>query len=176
MQIEFKSLSMMALRRRPGEVLDEVSHGGAAFLIERNGQQKACLVPVSYFLPDIQPARVAAELNRMVESNEHYRVAISDEREIELIFREFSGETVINVTVTLPHGYPSKAPVVSAEPIEAGCPHRWPDGTLCIYGAMAVWNPGKHDVMHVIALFRRWIQHYAVWQHTGAWPEEGRER
>lgn len=176
MKIEFKSLSMMGLRRRPGEVLDEVSQHGTAYLIERNGQQKACLVPTSYFLPDIQPARVAAELDRMVESNERYRVAISEEREIELIFREFSGEAVINVTVTLPHGYPSKAPLVSAEPIEAGCPHTWPDGTLSIYGAMAVWNPEKHDVMHAIALFRRWIQHYAVWRHTGAWPEEGRER
>ena len=175
MKIEFKSLSMMGLRRRPGEVLDEVSQEGAAFLIERNGQQKACLVPISYFLPDIQPSRVAAELDRMVDSNERYRVAISEEREIDLIFKEFSGETVVDVTVTLPHGYPAKAPVVSATPIVDGCPHRWPDGTLCIYGAMAVWNPQKHDVMHAAALFRRWIQHYSVWRQTGAWPEEGRE-
>ena len=175
MKIEFKSLSMMGLRRRPGEVLDEVSQEGTAFLIERNGQQKACLVPISYFLPDIQPSRVAAELDRMVDSNEHYRIAISEEREIDLLFREFSGETIVNVTVTLPHGYPANAPVISAEPIEEGCPHRWPDGTLCIYGAMAVWNPQKHDVMHAVALFRRWIQHYSVWRQTGTWPKEGRE-
>ena len=109
MQIEFKSLSMMALRRKPGEVLDEVSQEGAAFLIERNGQQKACLVPISYFLPDIQPSRVTAELDKMVDSNEHYHVAISDEREIQLTFKEFSGETVVNVTVTLPHGYPEQS-------------------------------------------------------------------
>ena len=175
MQVEFKPLSMMALRRRPGEVLDEVSRQGAAFLIERNGQQKACLVPISCFLPDIQPSRVSAELDRMLDSNEHFRVAISEEREIQLVFREFSGKTVVNVTVTLRHGYPNKAPVVSAEPIEVGCPHRWPDGTLCIYGTMAVWNPGKHDVMHAIALFRRWIQHYSVWRQVGAWPEKGRQ-
>ena len=173
MKIEFKSLSMMALRRRPGEVLDEVSDEGAAFLIERNGQQKACLVPISYFLPDIQPSTVTAELDRMVDSNEHFRVAISDGREIQLIFKEFSGETAVDVTVTLPHGYPTKAPVVAAEPIEAGCPHRWPDGTLCLYGAMAVWKPRKHDVMHTVALFRRWIQHYSVWRQVGAWPKKG---
>ena len=41
--IEFKPLPMMALRSSPGEVLDEVSREGAAYLIERNGQQKACL-------------------------------------------------------------------------------------------------------------------------------------
>ena len=175
MKIEFKSLSMMGLRRRPGEVLDEVSQEGAAFLIERNGQQKACLVPISYFLPDIQPSKVTAELDRLVDSNEHYRVAISDKREFQLIFKEFSSEPIVEVTVTLPHGYPNKAPVVSAEPIEDGCPHRWSDGTLCIYGAMAVWNPRTHDVMHAVALFRRWIQHYSVWRKTGAWPKEGRE-
>ena len=175
MKIEFKSLSMMALRRRPGEVLDEVSQEGAAFLIERNGQQKAFLVPISYFFPDIQPSRVTAELDRMLDSNEHFRVAINKVRELQFAFREFSRETVVNVTVTLPHGYPNKAPVVSAEPLEVGCPHRWPDGTLCIYGAMVLWNPQKHDVMHAVALFRRWIQHYSVWRQTGAWPKEGRE-
>ena len=51
MFIEFKSLPMMALRSRPGEVLDEVSREGTSFLIERNGQQLACLVPISCFLP-----------------------------------------------------------------------------------------------------------------------------
>ena len=173
MLIEFKSLSMMALRSRPGEVLDEVSREGAAFLVERNGQQKACLVPISYFLPDIQTSRVTAELDKIIDSNEHCRVAISDEREIQLGFREFSGDTRIDVTVTLPHGYPNNAPVVSAAPIEEGCPHRWPDGTLCIYGAVSVWNPGKHDVMHAVALFRRWIQHYSVWRQAGEWPTEG---
>ena len=175
MLIEFKSLSMMALRSRPGEVLDDVSRKGAAFLIERNGQQKACLVPISYFLPDIQTSRVTAELDKIIDSNEHYRITISDEREFQFVFREFSGDTRVDVTVTLPHGYPNKAPVVSAAPIEDGCPHRWPDGTLCIYGAVAVWNPGKHDVMHAVALFRRWIQHYSVWRQAGKWPKEGTE-
>lgn len=175
MLIEFKSLSMMALRSRPGEVLDEVSREGAAFLIERNGQQKACLVPISYFLPDIQTSRMRAELDKIIDSNEHYRITISDDREIQLVFREFSGNTQVEVTVTLPHGYPNHAPVISAAPIEEGCPHRWPDGTLCIYGAVAVWNPGKHDVMHAVALFRRWMQHYSAWRQTRKWPKEERE-
>ena len=175
MAIEFKSLPMMALRSRPGEVLDEVSREGASFLIERNGQQLAFLVPISCFFPDIQTSRMTTELDKIFDSNERCRIAISDEQEIQLIFNEFSGETRIEVKVTLPHGYPNKAPVVSAEPIKAGCPHRWPDGTLCIYGAIAVWNPGKHDVMHAVALFRRWMQHYSAWQQTGQWPKEGTE-
>ena len=170
--IEFKPLSMMALRGSPGEVLDEVSKEGAAYVIERNGQQKACLVPISCFLPDIQRSRVTSELDRLQDSVERFRVAISAEREMQFLFHEFSGDTRVEVTVTLPHGYPNKAPVVTAEPIEQGCPHRWPNGALCLYGAMAVWNPGRHDVMHAVALFRRWIQHYTVWRQTTEWPQE----
>ena len=173
MAIDFKALPMMALRSKPGEVLDEVAREGAAFLVERNGQPKACLVPISCFLPDIQTSRMTAELDRIMESNERCRVSISDEREIRLVFQEFSGEKRLEVTVTLPHGYPNKAPVVAATPLEDECPHRWPDGTLCIYGRVAVWNPGKHDVMHAVALFRRWIQHYSVWRQAGEWPREG---
>ena len=175
MWIEFKSLPMMALRSRPGEVLDEVSRDGTSFVIERSGQQLACLVPISCFLPDIPPSRMTAELDRILDSNEQCRIAVSNQREIQLVFRELCGETRIYVTVTLPHGYPNNAPVVSAAPIEDGCPHRWPDGTLCIYGAMAVWNPGKHDVMHAVALFRRWMQHYSAWRQTREWPREGPE-
>ena len=175
MHIEFKPLPMMALRSSPGEVLDEVSREGAAYLIERNGQQKACLVPISSFLPDIQRSRVTAELDKLKDSNEHYHVAISPAREMQFRFREFSGDTRLNVTVTLPHGYPNNAPVVTADPVEDGCPHRWPDGALCLYGAVAAWNPGRHDVVHAVALFRRWIQHYTVWRQTTEWPREGTE-
>ncbi len=170
--IEFKTLPMMLLRSSAGEVLDDVSRNGAAYLIERNGRQKACLVPVSSFLPDIQKSRVTEEFDRLIDSNEQYRVTISHNREMQFRFREFSGETRLEVTVTLPHGYPNKAPVITADPIEDGCPHRWPNGTLCIYGAVAEWNPGKHDIMHAVALFRRWIQHYCIWRQTAIWPEE----
>lgn len=169
--IEFKPLPMMALRSSPGEVLDAVSKEGSAYLIERNGQQKACLVPISCFLPDIQRSRVTAELEILEDSFEQYRVMISARREMQFLFREFSGDEHVDVTVTLPHGYPNLAPVVTAAPIEANCPHRWPNGVLCLYGAVAVWNPGKHDVMHAVALFRRWIQRYTVWRQTSEWPQ-----
>ena len=170
MHVEFRPLSMMDLRSRPGEILDEVSREGIAYLIERKGRQKACLTPISIFLPDIQKTRVTAELDRLHDSAEHCRVAISASHELQFLFREFSGETRIDVTVTLPHGYPSVAPIVTASPIDDDCPHLWPDRSLCIYGAAAVWNPGRHDIMHAVALFRRWIQHYSVWQHSGHWP------
>ena len=59
MPLDFGLLSMTELRNRPGEVLDRVADDGAAFIIERNGRQKACLVPLSAFFPDIQPTRIA---------------------------------------------------------------------------------------------------------------------
>ncbi len=173
MPISFRVLSMMDLRGRPGEVLDDVARNGQAFVIERNGQQKACLVPISFFLPDIQTNRVIAELDKLSDAKEHYRMAITEEREIQLIFRDLNGDSEIDVTVTLPHGYPNKSPIVSAEPLDEQCPHRWQDGTLCIYGAMDTWNPGKHDMLDVLKLCRRWIAHYLIWKREGEWPLGG---
>ena len=172
MLIDFKVLSMMELRSRPGEVLDDVARSGQTFVIERNGQQKACLVPISFFLPDIETGRVAAELEKLSDANERYRIKITEESEIQIVLRDLSDEMEIDVTVTLPHGYPNKAPIISAGPIREKCPHRWPDGTLCIYGAMDTWNPGKHDILHVLALCRRWIANYLKWVHSGEWPKD----
>ena len=51
MKVDFKALKMMELRSSPGEVLDRVARDGEVFIVERNGQPKACLVPVSFLLP-----------------------------------------------------------------------------------------------------------------------------
>ena len=164
---------MMDLRGRPGEVLDDVARNGQAFVIERNGQQKACLVPISFFLPDIQTSRVAAEIEKLSDTGENYRITITDTHEIQLIFRDLWVNSEIDVTVTLPNGYPNRSPIVSAEPLDEQCPHRWQDGSLCLYGAMDRWNPGKHDILHVLELSRHWIAHYLAWQRTGKWQSDG---
>ena len=171
MHIDFKILSMMDLRAKPGEVLDDVARNGQAFVIERNGQQKACLVPVSFFLPDIQSERIALELGKLTDDGEHYRLTVTESREIQLIFRDLSVAPEIDLIISLPHGYPNSAPIVSAEPIDSNCPHLWKDGTLCIYGVMDTWNPGKNNILHVLKLSRRWISNYQVWQKSGDWPK-----
>ena len=164
---------MMDLRARPGEVLDDVARNGQAFVIERNGQQKACLVPISFFLPDIQTSRVAVELEKLSEAEENYRITITDTHEIQLVFRDLLADSDIDVTVTLPNGYPNRSPIASAQPIDEQCPHRWQDGSLCLYGVMDRWNPGKHDILHALQLCRRWITHYLAWQQTGNWQPDG---
>ncbi len=172
MTLKFEPLPMMDLRSRPGEILDEVAKGSRAFVIERNGQQKACLVPVSYFLPDIPVGRIGQELEKLGDNDEAYRVSFSESKEIQLVFPNAGEKKEINITVTLPHGYPVKSPLVSAEPLDDECPNRWHDGSLCIFGVMESWNPSKHDIVHVLTLARSWLANYAQWQSTGDWHDE----
>ena len=171
MHIDFQPLSMMDLRSRPGEILDDVAVRGRAYVVERNGQQKACLVPISVFLPDISPNRISKELDTLTAENELFRVSITENREIQLVFTEQAEGKDIRLCIRLLHGYPNKSPVVTADPIEPSSPHVWPDGSLCIFGAMETWNPGRHDVVYTLKLCRRWLSGYALWSTTGNWPE-----
>src|SRR5438034_381371 len=101
---------MMELRSSPGEVLDRVARDGEVFVVERNGQPKACLVPVSFLLPDVSPERLARELNKLNERKEDYKLTIIESKELEISCNEtVSGEDVL-VSIVLPHGYPDAAP------------------------------------------------------------------
>jgi ubiquitin-protein ligase len=172
MPLNFQPLSMMELRGAPGEVLDRVAQNGEAFIVERSGHRMACLVPLSSFMPDIQPARLAREFEQLQLQKEWYSPSINDERELEVQFREEGAEQSIKLTIQLPHGYPSACPKVFATPVPDECPHRWQDGSLCIFGAMEMWNPGKHDLSYVLRLARRWLANFAAWRRTGEWGEE----
>src|ERR1700682_1711184 len=81
LKIDFKTLTMMELRSSPGEVLDRVARDGEVFVVERNGQPKACLVPVSFLLPDVSPERITLELSKLTEKNENYKLRINDNKE-----------------------------------------------------------------------------------------------
>jgi len=172
MPLDFGRLSMTELRTRPGEILDRVAERGEAFVIERDGQQRACLVPLSLFLPDIAPNRIAAELAELAQSGERPMTRITEARELALrLPPEPSQQAPFEITVVLPHGYPNKCPRVYAEPLESGTPHRWADGALCLFGVATAWNPGKHTVSSALDLARAWLQHYERWRKTGAWPK-----
>ena len=166
MELEFQPLTMMELRSEPGEILDRVSKNGEAFIIEKKGQHKACLVPVSTFLPDIQKIRLNKELDTLREKGEQVKINIAASKELELCFSE---KDDIEIKVVLPHGYPNVVPRVYASPIKEGTPHRWRDGSLCIFGAIANWNPGEHDVLYVMKLVREWLSCYKQWKNTGTW-------
>jgi prevent-host-death family protein len=172
MPLDFGLLSMTELRNRPGEILDRVADSGEAFIIERNGQRKACLVPLSVFFPDISPARIADEIKELTDHGEEPRTTITEERELAFRFpHKLADATAIDITILLPHGYPHSCPRVYATAISQESPHRWADGALCVYGVMTGWNPGKHTVFSTLKLAREWLRHYDGWRQTGEWPK-----
>ena len=172
--LDFAQLSMSDFRNAPGEILDRVADDGEAFIIERSGKQKACLVPLSAFLPDIEPSRIADELQKLADAGEQPRTSITEDREISFNFPSVKTEIEgVRITVLLPHGYPNNCPRIYATPVEDGTPHRWLDGSLCVYGVMSGWNPGKHTVLSTLKLARAWVQHYQQWLQSGAWPADG---
>lgn len=171
MKVDFKSLKMMELRSSPGEILDRVARDGEVFVVERNGQPKACLVPVSFLLPDIPPDRIAKELAKLNDKNENFKLTINDNKELEISCSEpVAGENIV-ISIVLPHGYPEAAPRIYAAQVASNTPQRWPDGSLSIFGTMATWNVKNHDAFHALSLARVWLKHYAKWRRAGVWPE-----
>lgn len=173
MPLNFQPLSMMALRSAPGDVLDRVAQKSEAFIVERNGYQMACLVPLSVFMPDIQPARLTREFERLHSQGEEHTASITDARELDLHFRRQGADRGMTLTIRLPHGYPNACPKVYADPVPDRCPHTWQDGSLCLFGAVELWNPGQHDLLDVLHFARRWLAHFEVWLRSGSWGEEG---
>jgi hypothetical protein len=173
MPLDFSLLSMTELRNRPGETLDRVADKGEAFIIERSGQRKACLVPLSVLLPDIPPARIADELEQLLQQGEQPSTTFTDGKELALRFPEkLDDGTSADLSIVLPHGYPNNCPRVYAAAVGADAPHRWADGALCLYGVMSGWNPGKHTVFSTLKLARRWLRNYETWRKSGQWPQQ----
>jgi hypothetical protein len=173
MKIEFKSLPMMELRSSPGEILDRVADDGEVFIIERNGQQKACLVPVSFLLPSIPSTRISAEIDRLNKEELQHRITINEKKEIEFSFHEMAAGENVFINVILPHGYPTAAPKIFVYPVPENTPSRWEDGSIQCFGIMAVWNSKKDNVLTALSLGKRWLKAYSVWSKTGKWPKPG---
>ena len=182
MQLDFRLLPMTELRTKPGEILDRVAEGGEAFLIERNGARKACLVPLRVFLPDVSPTRIANEVEALTEAGESPITTVTTEREMAFRFPrlprapdqptgELGPEAPHEIVVVLPHGYPNTCPRLYATALKEGVPHRWSDGALCVFGVMSTWNPGKHSVTFALGLARSWLKNYEAWSNTGQWPQ-----
>lgn len=169
--IDFRILPMSELRMRPGEILDRVADHSESFLIERNGQRKACLVPLTVFLPDVPPTRLADEFEELEKLGYQFKTTLTDDREVAISASVTVNQEKVEITVVLPNGYPHACPRVYVPSInDEKVPHRWGDGTLCLFGVMSSWNPGKHGVATALNLSRRWFENYSVWRSSGNWP------
>ncbi len=165
---------MTELRSKPGKILDRVENNGEAFIIERNNKRSACLVPISIFLPDISPSRIALEISELEKHDIKQRVNITEKRELAFCFSlELDDGKQVDITIVLPHRYPNNCPRVYASSIRDDSPHQWRDGALCLYGVLSEWNPGKHTLRSTLILVERWLGNYEIWDKTGTWPKLG---
>lgn len=173
MRLDFTPLPMTELRSRPGEILDRVVDAGESFVIERNGRRQACLVPISVFLPDVSPARIAHELDELEKAGEVANTTITRDREVAIRVKHAQGDASYAILITLPHSYPNACPRVYVDSVDGNAPHRFADGALCIFGVMSSWNPAKHTACDALNSARRWLNRYESWRHTGLWPHLG---
>lgn len=170
MRFNFQPLPMMELRNAPGEILDRVSQKREAFVVERNGRQMACLVPVSVFLPEIRLARLTREFALLDEQFDAHTKTVTERNEVELRFPGEGATRDIDLKIRLPHGYPQSCPKVFADSLPESCPHCWQDGSLRLFGQMGTWDPEKHDFRHALKLARQWLAQYETWRREGEWP------
>jgi hypothetical protein len=175
LKIDFKTVSMMQLRKSPGEYLDRVANDDDVFVVERDGHARACLVPVSFLLPDISGDCIARELERLRTAGESFKLAITEQKELEIKCHESAGGDSVIISVVLPHGYPGTAPriyAISLVPshMPSNTPRRREDGSLLVFGVSSKWDAECHDAVHALVLARRWLKQYEKWRRTGEWP------
>lgn len=79
------------------------------------------------------------------------------------------GGRVYQVSAELPERYPYEAPAlhVLTPALVGGCPHRYADGSLCVY--LNRWNPERDTVVQTIANATDWLRHYQGWRRSGRW-------
>jgi hypothetical protein len=130
-------------------------------------------MPVRHFMPDIPEDRLAEDLADLHEAEDaDFSIALTPQREIMIRVPGLSQADPTQIEVILPHGYPSVAPIVRAVPVDESAPHRWPNGSLCVFGMTTQWNPGRHGLMSTIQLGRSWLSAYQHWKRSGEWPRE----
>ena len=70
-------------------------------------------------------------------------------------------------------GYPYEMPkVFVTKPTLGYTIHIYNAGNIC-YMHPNVWNPGRHDLKHVLFQAAVWLNKYEVFQQRGKWPGPG---
>ena len=82
------------------------------------------------------------------------------------------GGSAYSVSAVVPARYPNQPPAlhVLKPGIPRGCPHRFEDGSLCVYPKN--WIPATGTVVQTIANAADWLHSYEGWQRTGVWRRD----
>lgn len=88
-----------------------------------------------------------------------------------LVALQTSVSRYYTLAITFPTTYPFAMPSINVRKptIKSGAPHRYGNGNIC-YQHQSTWNPGRHDLVHVISRAAKWLNKYEVWLQTNKWP------
>ena len=75
------------------------------------------------------------------------------------------------LSISFPDTYPHTMPKVYAvrPALKDNTYHMFEKGNIC-YQHSSTWNPGRHDLSHVIARTAKWLNKYEIWLKTDRWP------
>ena len=77
------------------------------------------------------------------------------------------------LAVNFPDTYPNDMPKVFVrQPALDASLHIYNDGHIC-YLHPSMWNPGRHDLIFVIARAAKWLSKYEIYRAKGKWPGAG---
>lgn len=79
-------------------------------------------------------------------------------------------ERVYIVSIYFSNNYPNEMPTVFIDtPKVTNSLHMYTKGHIC-YLHPSMWNPGRHNLLFVIARTAKWLSKYEIWKSTGKWP------
>ena len=80
---------------------------------------------------------------------------------------ETSPEYLVEVTYRPPKSPPVR---VLSPPLQPNAPHRYPDGSLCVYYPRDwSWSPAKFIAYTIVPWTALWLTFYELWLQTGEW-------
>ena len=80
---------------------------------------------------------------------------------------------IYTLAVNFPDTYPYSMPkVFIRKPALKHSPHRFHNDQIC-YLHPSMWNPGRHDLIFVIARAAKWLSKYEIYRTTLRWPGAG---
>ena len=88
-----------------------------------------------------------------------------------LVALQTAANHIYTLSIIFPDTYPNLMPSVYVRKpaLRSNAYHVFGKGNIC-YQHSLTWNPGRHDLSHVIARAAKWLNKYEIWLKTNRWP------